>query len=245
MSSVRIPRHVRSSVADHGGSVVLNLRTGRWHALNAPARQLWTELCRTGDFDDAVSSIAAGYPAEWRPRIREDAETLLAALSDRRLVVLGPRAEPAPADVDAESARPSTVVTATATATGAEGAERRIRAHVGLVLALLLLRLPFRWTTRTVAWTRRRCRTEATVPEAIGMLLAVDEAARRCPARAACLERSLGAVLTAALCGRRVDWVMGVAEDPYRFHAWLETRGAAVLSAPEADLHTFRRVFVQ
>lgn len=241
MSSVRIPRDVRGSVADHGGSVVLNLRTGRWHALNAPAQQLWTELRRTGDFDDAVSSIAAGYPAEWRPRIREDAETLLAALSDRRLVLLGPKAESAPTGPDAEAARPATVVTAT----GAEGATPRVRAHVGLVLALLLLKLPFRWTTRTVALTRRRCRTEATVPETIGVLLAVDRAARRYPGRAACLERSLGAVLTAALCRRRVDWVMGVAEDPYRFHAWLETRGAAVLSAPEPDFHTFRRAFVQ
>jgi hypothetical protein len=220
----------------------LNLRTGRWHALNAPAQRLWTELRRTGDFDDAVSSVAAGYPAEWRPRIREDAETLLAALSDRRLVVLGPKASSPPqTDVDAESAQPATVVAAT----GADGAERRIRAHVGLVLALLLLRLPFRWTTRAVALARRRCWTEASVPEAIGVLLAVDKAARRYPGRAACLERSLGAVLTAALCRRRVDWVMGVAEDPYRFHAWLETQGVAVLSAPEPDFHTFRRAFVQ
>ena len=240
MSSVRIPRHVRGSVAAHGGSVLLNLRTGHWHALNAPAQQLWSELRRTGDFEDAVSGISAGYPAEWRPRIREDAETLLVALSDRRLVLLGPKEASPPADVETESARPPNVVSAT----GPEGPGRRIRAHVGLVVALLLLKLPFRWTTWTVELTRRRCRKEATVSEAISVLRAVDKAASRFPGRAACLERSLGAVLTAALCRRRVDLVMGVAEDPYRFHAWLETRGVAVLSAPEPDFHAFRRAFV-
>ncbi|MER8234318.1 lasso peptide biosynthesis B2 protein [Streptomyces sp. NPDC094049] len=46
------------------------------------------------------------------------------------------------------------------------------------------------------------------------------------PGRAACLEESLAAYLTAALTGRRVAWVLGVRFVPQGAHAWIATAGA-------------------
>ncbi|MFC9222993.1 lasso peptide biosynthesis B2 protein [Streptomyces hygroscopicus] len=73
----------------------------------------------------------------------------------------------------------------------------RLAAAAGLALALVLLRLPFRHTAR---WW---------------------------PGRAACMETSLGAVLAAALLGRRLDWCLGArfAPPPVEYHAWAELPG--------------------
>ncbi|MFC8794980.1 lasso peptide biosynthesis B2 protein [Streptomyces cinereoruber] len=53
---------------------------------------------------------------------------------------------------------------------------------------------------------------------------AVRHAARWWPGRAACMETSLGAVLAAALLGRRLDWCLGArfAPPPVEYHAWAE-----------------------
>uniref|UniRef100_UPI00140E3BB5 lasso peptide biosynthesis B2 protein n=1 Tax=Streptomyces sp. YIM 98790 TaxID=2689077 RepID=UPI00140E3BB5 len=93
----------------------------------------------------------------------------------------------------------------------------------GFLLALCLLRLPFRVTVRGVTVARRLlCRSPATPAQAERALRTVRRAARRHPGRAACLELSLGAVLALALTGRSAAWCLGGTGDALRFHAWIE-----------------------
>lgn len=79
----------------------------------------------------------------------------------------------------------------------------RLAAAAGLALALVLLRLPFRHTLRAARLARRRGRRELEAARAEALVGAVRHTARWWPGRAACMETSLGAVLAAALLGRR------------------------------------------
>ncbi|MBL1120277.1 lasso peptide biosynthesis B2 protein [Streptomyces sp. 110] len=90
----------------------------------------------------------------------------------------------------------------------------RAAAAAGLALALVLLRLPFRHTVRAVRHT-----------------------ARLWPGRAACMETSLGAVLAAALLGRRLTWCLGArfAPPPVEYHAWAELPGHGPVGEYTAD----------
>jgi hypothetical protein len=98
-----------------------------------------------------------------------------------------------------------------------------------LIATCLIVRcFPFRIQLALVRATRRWCRRGAEPEEAAATVAAVDWAARRYPGRAACLEQSLTAVLLAAVVGRRLDWCLGAAPDPYRFHAWVEAQGHPV-----------------
>jgi hypothetical protein len=98
-----------------------------------------------------------------------------------------------------------------------------------LIATCLIVRcFSFRIQLALVRATRRWCRRGAGPEEAAATVATVDWAARRYPWRAACLERSLTAVLLAAAVGRRLDWCLGAAPDPYRFHAWVEAQGRPI-----------------
>lgn len=103
----------------------------------------------------------------------------------------------------------------------------RCAAAVGLALALVLLQLPFRHTARAVRWGRRAGRRPLTPERASALVEAVRHTGHLWPGRAACLETSLGAVLAAALFGRRLDWCLGArfAPPPVEYHAWAELPG--------------------
>lgn len=242
MSQLRVSPHVRGSASAHGGCVVLDLRAGRWYVLNPTAQRMWRELCRTGNLDDAVRSVAAEFPSAWEREIRADGERLVAELADRRLVLVG-NGEERPLNTEDEhlDCRTPAVHAADLPAHVA----RRLRAFLALFLSVILLRLPFRWTVRVVTWTRGRwCRRDAALPDVAGMLLALDKAARRFPGRVACLESSLSAVVASILHRRSLDWVIGVADDPVRFHSWVEVDGVAVLPAPDPEFSHYRRALV-
>ncbi|MGW3989768.1 lasso peptide biosynthesis B2 protein [Streptomyces sp. NPDC004830] len=142
-------------------------------------------------------------------------------------------------------------MTMTADPVRAEG-DRSFRGAVNVVIglcalfgALLLIRLPLRTVSFTVRWTARIwCRREATSEQAVAALAAVRRAARWYPGRAACLELSLATLGVLATTGRRVVWCIGTADDPYRFHAWVETQGVAIASPDEYGNSDFRRVLV-
>ncbi|MCK7622508.1 lasso peptide biosynthesis B2 protein [Streptomyces sp. RS10V-4] len=103
----------------------------------------------------------------------------------------------------------------------------RLAATAGLALALVLLRLPFRHTVRATRLARRLGRRELGAARAEALVGAVRHTARWWPGRAACMETSLGAVLAAALLGRRLDWHLGArfAPPPVEYHAWAELPG--------------------
>ncbi|MGO4750785.1 lasso peptide biosynthesis B2 protein [Streptomyces sp. 2MCAF27] len=116
----------------------------------------------------------------------------------------------------------------------------RCAAAVGLALALVLLRLPFRHTVRAVRWARRAGRRPLTAAKAEALVIAVRHTGRLWPGRAACLETSLGAVLAAALLGRRLNWCLGArfSPPPVEYHAWAELPdGGPVGEYTEAGWH--------
>lgn len=103
----------------------------------------------------------------------------------------------------------------------------RLAAAIGLALALVLLALPFRHTVRAARWARHAGRRPITPDRAEALVTAVRHTGRLWPVRAACAEISLGAVLAAALLGRRLDWCLGVrfSPPPVEYHAWASLPG--------------------
>ncbi|MGW3962508.1 lasso peptide biosynthesis B2 protein [Amycolatopsis sp. NPDC005003] len=218
--------------ADHGGGLIMNTRAGRWYALNATAELMVRELRRTGDVDAVVRAVAAIFPGVPESRIRGDAEDLARQVPVRKLVSFAGSSD-------------LTVSEARVPAVAEPGVRRRwLRSRVSLVLAILLLCLPFHCAVQAVSTLRRLGRKPATVGQTAEVLAAVDRAARLFPCRVACLERTLTAVLTSALCGFRLNWAIGVAEDPYRFHAWVEAEGKAIVLNGDCSSAEFRRVLV-
>jgi hypothetical protein len=86
-----------------------------------------------------------------------------------------------------------------------------------------------------VATGRRRA---ASRQEAGTALRAVRWTAQFVPARMACLEESVAAVVALALTGRRADWRHGIACDPVRMHAWIEACGQPVGEPASTSAYT-------
>jgi hypothetical protein len=105
---------------------------------------------------------------------------------------------------------------------GAGTFTERCAAALGLTLALILLQLPFRHAARAARWARRAGCRPLDPATAEALVTAVRHTSRLWPGRAACMETSLGAVLAAALLGRRLDWCLGVrfSPPPVEYHAW-------------------------
>ncbi|MFG2576356.1 lasso peptide biosynthesis B2 protein [Streptomyces sp. NPDC048481] len=268
MTRLNVPGHVHESVAPHGGSVLLDVRSGHCFAMNPMARALWREWRRCEDFDSGVDVLTAHYPAPQHDRIRADARRLADDLIGRGLLAadraqFGP--DPLPAGARSRPSAPSTsaalgetspqgspraAVRMTAAAPLGQRAARGRRSLTaaaaglaGLLVALFLIRIPFRALARVLDRSvRRRCGREATPHEAAAALAAVRTAAAYYPGRAACLEESLATLAVLALRGRRAVWCIGVADDPFRFHAWVEAQGVRVTAAGEYDEADFRRV---
>lgn len=64
--------------------------------------------------------------------------------------------------------------------------------------------------------------------EAEAALHAVRWTAQFVPARMACLEESVAAMVALSLAGRCANWRHGIASDPVRMHAWIEADGQPV-----------------
>jgi Coenzyme PQQ synthesis protein D (PqqD) len=84
-SRARLPQHVvhRSFVAE---TVVLNLRTGKYHGLNPTAGRMLDALEAADTVGDAVPVLAAEYGIE-RDQIQRDLLTLTRGLLERELIV--------------------------------------------------------------------------------------------------------------------------------------------------------------
>jgi hypothetical protein len=222
MLNLQVPGHVRHQEEDHGGVIVLDTAAGRWLALNATAGEFWRSWDGGAGFDDAVATVSAAHPDVPWASVRADGERLLGELFSLGLIEAVPTAMSGPAGAAMAEAPPEP--------TGPRsGWLRTCAAFVFLVAAALLVRCSFRFSYLLVRMSRRKlCRRAATLRQARTTVAAVSQAARHYPGRAACLEQSLAAVLMAAVARRRLDWCLGSAHDPYRFHAWVEVAGQAV-----------------
>jgi hypothetical protein len=81
------------------------------------------------------------------------------------------------------------------------------------------------------------------VEQTLAALAAIDRTARFHLGRVACLELSLGAVVTLALTRRYSTLVIGVADDPCRFHAWVCAQETSVPYPADWNAADFRTVF--
>ncbi|MEV5719653.1 lasso peptide biosynthesis B2 protein [Amycolatopsis mediterranei] len=233
MIKARVPASVRAVPDDAGRLVLLDSATGRWFVLNRSGAAFYEELRSAADVDKAVDALLSRYPAVPADRIRRDADELVSALVARGLVELP----------DAEGRHAAGVLMAVPADEVPAGRRWRLTAPVAFLLALLLLRLPFR-TSAAVVTRLKRTKPEASAADALSALSAARRASRWYPGRVACVEISLTAVLTAAFLGLRIDWCFGFAVDPYSFHAWIEVDGEPVTHpADEPIPPTYRRVF--
>lgn len=86
-ANVRLPQHVvhRSFVAE---TVVLNLRTGKYHGLNPTAGKMLEALEAAPTIGEAIPGLMDEYGLE-RARIQTDLLTLTRGLLERGLIVAG------------------------------------------------------------------------------------------------------------------------------------------------------------
>lgn len=223
MLTLRIAEHVEYRSQDHGGVLLLDTAAGLWLALNPTAGEFWRSWESGAKFDEGVAEVAARHPGVPQEEIRADAEQLVADLFDRGLIkVVPPVGDGAVAvmgtrDQEVTEQRP--------------GGARTVAAFLVLLVATVLLWCPFRVSYALVRATRRGwCRGAPACGQVVLTASAVSRAARYFPGRVACLEQSLAVVLLSAMTRKRLDWCLGSAPDPYRFHAWVEAAGQPVLA---------------
>lgn len=89
---------------------------------------------------------------------------------------------------------------------------------------------------RTVEQAASTCRHPATLRQAEAAVLAVRAAGWYSPGRAACLEESAAAVLLLAARRLSVVWCHGIASDPVRLHAWVQTEDGTPVAEPPSTL---------
>ncbi|TDB97925.1 lasso peptide biosynthesis B2 protein [Actinomadura sp. 7K534] len=222
MLAIHVPDHLHHRLNAHGGVVVLNHKTGQWHALNATAGLLWQNWRDGTGFEQSVAAVATRHPDVPAERLRSDAAQLAGELVRRGLLEVGP-------DLLAEGDA-ATMAEVALPAGEAPGRLASVTAFLVLLTAALLIRAPFRLAYATVRFTRRWCRPETSVTRATKIVTAVERSTRYYPGRAACMEKSLAAVLMAAFAGRCLNWCLGAAPDPYRFHAWVEVGDEPVVA---------------
>jgi hypothetical protein len=235
MTCFAIPNGVHTELDAEGRLVALNERTGNWHALNRVGADLYRELSRAASVDDLVDHVVRRHHGVSPDRVRDDIERMIADLVRRGLL------EPA----DSYTRGPAAVLMATPVEPVGAPRRGRIVTTIAFVVALILLRLPFRTTTNVVGTLKRRLTArDATEAEALSRLASARFVTRHFPGRVACLELSLTAVLAGTFLRQRIDWCFGFATDPQAFHSWIEVAGSPV-AGPMDDpiLPTYRRVF--
>ncbi|NUT49481.1 MAG: lasso peptide biosynthesis B2 protein [Saccharothrix sp.] len=231
-----IPRHVHDVSRPTGGGVLFDRNSGRCYAMNPTAYELWQEWHRSGDFDLALQAMADRNPDYCGRRFRSDSRRLADDLLRKGLLVTDPVVSRPPEGV-------VEVVAHRSPSAGSAVSGLRVAALLAMPLALLLVRLPFRLTVRLVDWLRLHlCRGEATREQAFTAILATRAVTRYHLGRVACLELSLGAVLILAICRRHLSLVIGVADNPCRFHAWVETEGGSIGYPSDTDPTEFRPI---
>ncbi|GLZ29050.1 hypothetical protein Lesp02_12400 [Lentzea sp. NBRC 105346] len=226
-----VPPTVHVTLDEHGGMVVLNTHTGRWHVLNRTGGVAFEELRRTGDLECALSALEERFPSVLAGEIRADVDRLVTALVERDLLRLARHAGGVPIALT-ESASPAITW------------RSRVVTMLCLFAAVVLLRLPLRVPIALVRRLKaRKVVRPASVAEGIAVLDAVHAVSRGFPGRVACMELSLTAVLVAAVEGRALDWCFGHSSDPVTFHSWVETEGTPVRHPDDEPVTpTYRRV---
>jgi hypothetical protein len=234
---VTAPDHVFT--CDLGPATVLvNGRTGDVQTLYGPAARWWAELAATGE---------TNAPEALDPT---SARALLGQLLAAGLLVFCPRQRPWPPPPRGHPIVPSWGTQETqAGRIPIPPVPFRVLPLAALALLVVLTvthgQAGTRMSrlTRLLAWASRRGLHPAAPHQARHAVHAVRRVGLLTPGRVACLEESAAATLVLAASRLRVRWCHGVAADPIRLHAWVETEDGQPVAEPESTrrytrLHT-------
>ncbi|MGW2177917.1 lasso peptide biosynthesis B2 protein [Streptomyces sp. NPDC001732] len=218
-SHATAPDHVRA--VDFGHVLVLiDYRTGRVHCLLPEAGAWWRAAAATGRLDpippNAVRRLlAAGLLAPtpvakpWRLPVDAPAPEASWGSSEHLAGLVRP-----PQGPSATASWALAMVFAIKRAGPAPTTMHRL--------------------TATVRWAASACLRPAAPAQAARAVEAVRRAGWRSPGRTACLEESAAAVLLLAARRLAVTWCHGVAADPVRLHAWVQTWDGTAVAEPES-----------
>ncbi|MFJ3182469.1 lasso peptide biosynthesis B2 protein [Streptomyces sp. NPDC086796] len=219
-SFVTCPPAVRA--VDFGHVLVLiDYRTGSVQALQPPAADQWRAISRTGTLDRIAPALArrlltlgllapASGPGPWTPALTASSAQASWGSTEHPAGVTRPPHGP----------RAGTL-TAAAALTAAFASTRHHR--TGMRHALTLL-----------SATRAQTVRPATLQQATSAVNAVRRAGWYSPGRTACLEESVAAVLLLRTRRLGVRWCHGIASDPIRLHAWVQTMDGDDVAEPSS-----------
>ncbi|AJE82648.1 MULTISPECIES: lasso peptide biosynthesis B2 protein [Streptomyces] len=217
------PRHVRA--LDFGHVLVLiDYRSNHVQCLLPAAAAHWTATARTGRLDTMPAALAT-------------------QLLTSALLVPRPTATPWTAPVAAPPAPPSWGGSEHPAGTSRPRARHRHSTTAAAALACVLAikaagptRYAMQRLTTVVKAAASTCRRPATPAQATAAALAVRQACWYSPARTACLEESAATVILLATRRLSSTWCHGVAPDPIRLHAWVETEDGTPVAEPASTL---------
>jgi hypothetical protein len=241
-----VGEHVRHAGGTEG-AVLLDLRSGKYLALNSVGSLLWEEIAAGASRDQAVEHLAARFPEVSADRLSRDADALLGQLLARGLLrptagtgrerqgartamnPPAPAAPPAAAETPLSPAgRPEVDGVA-----GPHGSLRwTLAGYLGLLLSDAVLHLlgfsRFHALVRSLPTRSPRCG-----PARVQRIVAgVDRASAFYFKHAWCLQRSAVTVALLRLAGFPARLVIAVQRVPFRAHAWAELDGRVVNDRP-------------
>jgi hypothetical protein len=218
------PAHVRA--ADFGHVLVLiDYLTGRVQALLPAAATRFRTAARTGQAGPLAGQLAdqlltAGLLAPAPAATTEWPITLAATATASWGSTEHPAGTVRPARVPAGNLLAAAWAVVAVAAVKAAG-ER----HTAMLRVV-----------RAVNRAASTCRRPATLRQAEAAVQAVRAVGWHSPARAACLEESIAVVLLLSARRLAVTWCHGVAADPIRLHAWVQTDDGTPVAEPPSTL---------
>jgi hypothetical protein len=243
-AELEIAEHVRSA-GDAEGAVLLDLRSGKYLALNGVGSILWEALATGASRGMAKERLAERFPDVPADRLGRDAEVLLSQLQAKGLLCPRRSADrtraPGPSRAPADAAAAPVAAAARSAIPPIDGSDRHASpglalrfaaAYLGLIVADAVLRiLGFARFHALV----RRFPTEAARSQpsrARRIVDSVDRASAFYFKRAWCLQRSAVTVALLRLAGFPARLVIGVQRRPFLGHAWVELDGRVVNDRP-------------
>ncbi|WP_424213530.1 lasso peptide biosynthesis B2 protein [Streptomyces sp. BI20] len=213
------PAHVRA--VDFGHVMVLiDYRTGRVHCLLPEAGARWRAAAATGRLEHMAPGAARQF---------------------LRAGLLAPTPTATPWTAPVAAAAPEASWGSTEHAAGLVRPPRGPSTAASWALAAVFAvkragpaPTAMHRLTTAVRSAASTCRRPATAAEASRAVEAVRRAGWRSPGRTACLEESAAAVFLLAARRLSVTWCHGVAVDPVRLHAWVQTGDGTTAAEPDS-----------
>lgn len=222
-----------------GATALLNLKTGRYHTLNASGSVVWNHIVRGDSIarigGALVEELDSHYPVA---SAMSDVRDIVRELRRAKLITpdeLSPRG-PATRGPQTQSGRQER------TETSRGSSNVRAPTHLGCLVALAAFHLAAKCIAlRSLLHIADGAKSLANEPipeawiEQVNCRIAWSGAVY--PFQADCLERSLVFLWFARRSGFPVDLRLGVGPFPFKAHAWIEYAGRPINDEPEYLTH--------